>query len=97
MNPKLNTDSAIIEIDARGLACPAPVLQTRSALEKQGAHAVKVTVDNQAAQQNVQRFLESRGFETVLEKIGQDFRVKAKGRDQGGSKAVPTPTRQPLP
>ena len=50
------------EIDARGLACPAPVLQTKTAVENEAATAVDVVVDNAAAQQNVQRFLESKGF-----------------------------------
>jgi len=63
------------EIDARGLACPAPVLQTRSTLQEEQPGAVKVIVDNAAAQQNVQRFLESQGFQTTLEKKGDDYLV----------------------
>jgi selenium metabolism protein YedF len=65
------------EIDARGLACPAPVLQTKTAVENEAATAVDVVVDNAAAQQNVQRFLESKGFAATLEQQGDDFRVKA--------------------
>ena len=61
------------EIDARGLACPAPVLQTKAALEQEDANTVKVVVDNEASQQNVKRFLESQGFETSLEKNGNEF------------------------
>jgi TusA-related sulfurtransferase len=54
------------EIDARGLACPAPVLKTKDALQQEGLHEIKVVVDNAASQQNVERFLESQGFETSL-------------------------------
>ena len=54
------------EIDARGLACPAPVLQTRAALQGDDPPNVRVVVDNAAAQQNVQRFLKSQGFRTAL-------------------------------
>ncbi len=61
------------EIDARGLACPAPVLQTKAALEQEDVNTVKVVVDNEASQQNVKRFLESQGFETSLEKNGNEF------------------------
>jgi selenium metabolism protein YedF len=61
------------EIDARGLACPAPVLQTKAVVKQEDTNAVKVVVDNQAAQQNVERFLRSQGFETSLEKDGNDF------------------------
>jgi len=53
------------EIDARGLACPAPVLHTKAALQEEKPGSVKVIVDNAASQQNVQRFLESQGFQTV--------------------------------
>ncbi|MBW2436577.1 MAG: sulfurtransferase-like selenium metabolism protein YedF [Desulfobacterales bacterium] len=55
------------EIDARGLACPAPVLQAKDAIEAQQLNAVRVVVDNAAAQQNVQRFLESQGYEITLD------------------------------
>lgn len=61
------------EIDARGLACPAPVLRTKAAVEQEDANTVKVVVDNEASQQNVKRFLESQGFETSVEKNGNEF------------------------
>jgi len=63
------------EIDARGLACPAPVLQTKATLQEQNPASVKIIVDNAASQQNVQRFLESQGFQTTLEHDGTDFAV----------------------
>jgi selenium metabolism protein YedF len=63
------------EIDARGLACPAPVLKTKDALQQEGLHEIKVVVDNAASQQNVERFLESQGFETSLEQAGEDYFV----------------------
>lgn len=63
------------EIDARGLACPAPVLQTKATLQEEKPGAVKVMIDNAASQQNVQRFLESQGFETRLERQGGDYLV----------------------
>lgn len=63
------------EIDARGLACPAPVLQTKATLQKEKPAAVKVIVDNAASQQNVQRFLESQGFQATLGQQGVDYTV----------------------
>lgn len=63
------------EIDARGLACPAPVLQTKATLQEEGPRHVKVVLDNAASQQNVQRFLESQGFQTTLEQSGDDYLV----------------------
>ncbi|MBC2744970.1 MAG: sulfurtransferase-like selenium metabolism protein YedF [Desulfosarcina sp.] len=66
------------EIDARGLSCPAPVLQTKATLEAEMPNNVKVVLDNAAAQQNVQRFLESQGFQTVLEQDGGDYLIIGK-------------------
>ncbi len=63
------------EIDARGLACPAPVLQTKATLQEEKPDGVRVVVDNAASQQNVQRFLESQGFQTQLEQSGEDYLV----------------------
>ncbi|MCF8067531.1 MAG: sulfurtransferase-like selenium metabolism protein YedF [Desulfobacterales bacterium] len=63
------------EIDARGLACPLPVLQTKVALQEESYKTLKVIIDNAASQQNVQRFLESRGFQTALEHVGSDYAV----------------------
>ena len=63
------------EIDARGLACPAPVLQTKAALQEEKPTGVRIVVDNAASQQNVQRFLESQGFQTKLEQNGADYLV----------------------
>jgi selenium metabolism protein YedF len=63
------------EIDARGLACPAPVLQTRAVLQDESPDRIRVVLDNPASQQNVQRFLESREFRTLLERRGADYVV----------------------
>jgi len=63
------------EIDVRGLACPAPVLQTKAALESGNINTVKIVVDNAAAKQNVSRFLESKGFQTAVERTGKDYIV----------------------
>jgi len=63
------------EIDARGLACPRPVLQTQEVLRQGSCPSVKVIVDNGASQQNVQRFLESQGYRTTLAQSGADYLV----------------------
>lgn len=63
------------EIDARGLSCPAPVLQTKAALQEKAWPDIKVVVDNAASQQNVQRFLESQGYKTTLEQRGEDYLI----------------------
>ena len=79
------------EIDARGLACPAPVLQTKANLQKDNPGSVRVVVGNAASQQNVQRFLESQGFQTVPEQDGTNYVVV------GTSDSSPSAQSQPAP
>jgi selenium metabolism protein YedF len=79
------------EIDARGLACPAPVLQTKAVLLDEKSAGVTVVVDNPAAQQNVQRFLESQGFQTAIEKRGDDYLVVGSCGPEAGNRVVPSP------
>jgi selenium metabolism protein YedF len=69
------------KLDCRGLACPAPVLQTKELIEKEHPEMFKVMVDNEAAKQNVSRFLGSRGFEVTAAKEGNDFAVTGKKRE----------------
>ena len=80
------------EIDARGLACPAPVLQTKATLQEERPDSVRVVIDNAASQQNVQRFLESEGFQTRLVQESADFIVIATGGPEGAANFQPDPT-----
>ena len=80
------------EIDARGLACPAPVLQTKGALEKENPRSMRVVIDNAAAQQNVQRFLESQGFRTALEQDAADYVVIGSCDSAPSVKSQPDPS-----
>jgi selenium metabolism protein YedF len=84
------------EIDCRGMACPSPVLQIKAAVDVEGATEVRMVVDNSAAQQNVQRFLETRGYQTEVERAGADFRIT--GRAQVAGNPVPVaPTTATAP
>jgi len=62
-------------LDCRGLACPAPVLQTKEIIERHRPGEVRVIVDNEAAKQNVSRFLGTQHFEISFEEEGADFHV----------------------
>ena len=67
------------KIDARGLSCPAPVLETKAALESGHPGRIEVLVDNEPAQENVIRFLTSQGYATEVEKDGELFTVIGTG------------------
>ncbi len=65
----------IKQIDCRGLACPAPVLQTKEALEKDHPQVIKVVVDNEASKQNVARFMTSQKLEVSIQEVGNEFHI----------------------
>ena len=79
------------EIDARGLACPAPVLQTKEAVDREAPDIIKVTVDNEAARQNVTRFLESQNYGVSVEQVGTDFHVSGNREGEAFVSEKPAP------
>ena len=76
-------------MDCRGLACPAPVLQTKELIEKEHPGVIRVTVDNEASKQNVTRFLESQKFQVSVEAEGADFHVIGKRDGRGALHDMP--------
>ncbi len=84
------------ELDCRGLACPAPVMQIKEMLDKDAARAVTVLVDNEAAWENVRRFLEYQHFQVETERLGPEFRVVATRGGDGESSTTPeTAAKEP--
>jgi selenium metabolism protein YedF len=75
------------------LACPAPVLQTKATLQEEKPDSVSVVVDNAAAQLNVQRFLESQGFQTKLAQTGDAYQVIGICETEPGQQ-IPLPAEQ---
>jgi selenium metabolism protein YedF len=67
------------KIDARGLSCPAPVLETKAAVEQIHPRQIEVIVDNEPAKQNVSRFLKSQGYQTDVKREGDLFVVVGTG------------------
>ncbi len=69
-----------IEVDARGMACPIPVVKTRQAIaDLDGAGEVETLVDNEIAVQNLKKMADQKGYgvESQEENDGS-FRVKMK-------------------
>ena len=54
-------------IDCRGLACPAPVLRAKETIEREAVDFLVMLVDNEAARENVSRFLSRAGYAVRLE------------------------------
>ncbi len=83
-------------LDARGLACPTPVLMAKDAIEKENPADIEVLVDNEAARENVSRFLGSRNYTVSADPEGDDFKVSAR-RTGDGPAAVSAAERSPRP
>jgi selenium metabolism protein YedF len=81
------------QIDARGMACPAPVLKTKQTVDSQSPAMIQVWVDNEAARQNVTRFLQSQYYDVSVDEVGTDFRVT--GKREGGEAVPETPSISP--
>jgi selenium metabolism protein YedF len=64
--PKETAMTEMLTIDARGMACPQPVLETKKVLDKALSSQFKVLVDNEAAKENVSRFATSRGCQVAV-------------------------------
>ena len=61
------------EVDARGLTCPLPVIETNKVLRKLKQGTVITIVDNAAARDNVKRLAEGSGCTVSIEKKGADY------------------------
>ncbi len=54
-------------VDARGLACPEPVIMTKKALESQQVDEVLAIVDNRAALENISRMVKTMNLGSMVE------------------------------
>ena len=68
------------KLDCRGMACPNPVLKAKEVIDRGNVETLSVMVDNQAAKENVSRFLTRMGYEVSLsEKEGAFVVAGTKG------------------
>lgn len=79
-------------LDARGLACPAPVLLVKDLVEKENPSELTVQVDNDASRENVTRFLTTRNYLVTEDRQDGGFHLHARHKEGGGQPAQP-----PLP
>lgn len=78
-----------IRVDARGLACPQPVILTKQAIERHGTCVV--LVDNDVARDNVRRFARSRGCTVAVEQGEDGFTLTIESGE-----AVPDSAPEPV-
>ena len=65
------------KVDARGDACPIPVVKAKHAIEElSGAGQVEVLVDNEIAVQNLTKMAEQKGYQSSAKKLAdQEYQV----------------------
>jgi selenium metabolism protein YedF len=63
-----------ITVDARGLACPQPVIQTRKAMEQ--TEQVVTLVDNETAVTNVSRMAAKAGWQVGVASEGSEYHIE---------------------
>ena len=59
-------------IDARGYACPMPVVMVQKAVRDGAPSTLEVLVDNQCAVENVTRFASNQGYRVSVRETGGD-------------------------
>jgi len=62
-------------VDARGLPCPRPVIETKKALKEIEEGSITVIVDRPEASENVQRFAKSQGCKVKVSQKEGIFRI----------------------
>ena len=70
-----------IVLECQGLPCPQPVLKCKQTIEDTAPQKLIVIVDNDAAKENVFRFIGTRGYETSVEKNDSEFIVTGLKRE----------------
>lgn len=90
---------ATIQVDARGEACPIPVVRTKQALQElQGPGTVETLVDNEIAVQNLTKMADQKGFKVTSEKESEDcYRVLMTVEDQDSNENPEKCRCQPMP
>lgn len=77
-----------VKIDCKGLPCPQPVLKCKNAIESENPAKIKIIVDNEAAKENVSRFMGTRGYEVSSKEKDGAIVVKGK-KDISASDSQP--------
>lgn len=68
-----------MEIDARGLSCPQPIIETKKAVDKK-VPSLSVLVDNIAAKENVSRFAKVMKYDVTVEETEYGWKLDLEKR-----------------
>lgn len=63
------------QVDARGLACPKPVIETKKLLESISEGSITTIVDNEIAKENVTKLAKSMNYDTDVNEIEGNYYI----------------------
>lgn len=82
-----------IELNCQNLACPQPVLECKKLIEEQSPAAFSILVDNEAAKENVSRFVGTKGYAVTTVAIAGGWRIQATGSGEACGCEVMSPAQ----
>jgi len=62
----------MIEVNAKGLSCPIPVVKTKQAMENNPQEEIVVFVDSNVAKENITRLAESKKYSINIQTFNDD-------------------------
>jgi len=84
-------------LDCLGMTCPQPLVACRNCIESESPGSLKVLVDDEAALENVTRYLNSGGYESKSVKDGRTWIITATRGADADRRMVPAVDDFPCP
>ncbi len=72
-----------IKLECQGLPCPQPVIKCKNAIESNNPDVIEAVIDNEAAKENVSRFMTTKGYEVAIKQDGSIFTITGKKSENG--------------
>lgn len=82
-------------LDCSGMSCPQPLMACKALIESQRPDSLTVTVDNEAALENVSRFLTASGYTATSEPAPKGWTINA--ASDGAPRGIPDVAEFPCP
>lgn len=64
-----------VEVDARGLECPKPVIMTKKAIDQMDKGSIVTIVDNDIAKENIIKMAKKMNFDYNVEIVGGNYHI----------------------
>ena len=76
------------QVDARGMNCPRPVIETKKVLDALAEGSITTIVDNEVAKENVTKLAKSMAYNVDVQQVGGDYYINIHKGEVGSSIAV---------